>query len=308
MAVNIFFCWSGSLSLAVAEILQEWIPDVLQLVRPFLSTENIRKGALWRLEIGQQLQKAPFGIACMTRENLTAPWVHFEAGAIARDLEESHVAVLLIDISKDDIVSPLNDFQYTVLTDKADVLRLIKTVNSAGPDNHLDEPRLERNFEKHWPDLEARVDAALTQHQTAPAPTKQDPVLQKLDDIHELLRSQVRSAAAVRSGASMPRVWTSPFDRYAVLTTELLMLVELAKSGRRYPALMERIRELATPLAQDPKGIKDEEREVVEEALSLVAASPSASQSPSRSVSASSSPSPAPSVSPSPSPSEPDSE
>jgi hypothetical protein len=44
--------WSGEPSHSVAALLYEWLPRFIQSIDPFLSSEDIRKGARWFTEIG----------------------------------------------------------------------------------------------------------------------------------------------------------------------------------------------------------------------------------------------------------------
>ena len=82
--MKVFISWSGELSLEVAQLLKRWVKCVLQATEPWLSSEDIAKGSLWSNEINEQLVKTSVGIICVTRENATTPWIHFEAGALAK--------------------------------------------------------------------------------------------------------------------------------------------------------------------------------------------------------------------------------
>jgi len=69
---------------------------VIQSVKPFLSSNDIRSGQRWFSEIGKELQNTKFGILCLTPSNKEAPWILFEAGAISKIVDESRVVPLLI--------------------------------------------------------------------------------------------------------------------------------------------------------------------------------------------------------------------
>src|SRR5215472_19191834 len=85
--LRIFISWSGSRSRGTAEALRDWLPDVLNIVDPWLSAADVEKGAKWRQVISGELEKANFAILCLTPENLSSPWLLFEAGALSKRSE-----------------------------------------------------------------------------------------------------------------------------------------------------------------------------------------------------------------------------
>ena len=88
--------------------------NVIQRVEPWLS-EAIEKGARWGAEIARALQETHYGILCMTPENLTAPWILFEAGALSKNVEYGRVCAYLLDVSLVDLPRPLGQFQHASL-------------------------------------------------------------------------------------------------------------------------------------------------------------------------------------------------
>jgi hypothetical protein len=152
--MQVFLSWSGERSKAVAQLLAEWLPQVVQAAEPFMST-TIDKGRRWSVEIAEKLTVAPVGIICITRENLRSSWLLFEAGAIARP-RDGYVCTFLLDVEPADVEPPLGDFQHTT-TQKADVYSLVRTINGVlglRGEKPLSDPVLERVFERNWPELE----------------------------------------------------------------------------------------------------------------------------------------------------------
>jgi TIR domain len=96
-SMKIFIGWSGAKSKLLAKALYDWLPNVLQNVEPYMS-EEIEKGTSWASEIGNEVQNSDFGLCCITRDNLTAPWLHFEAGALSKVVDKSYVVPILFDI------------------------------------------------------------------------------------------------------------------------------------------------------------------------------------------------------------------
>lgn len=89
--MKVFISWSGEKSKAVAHALREFIPDVIQSVKPWMSDADIRAGECWSNAVAKELQESSFGIICLTADNLMAPWILFEAGALAKTISETYV-------------------------------------------------------------------------------------------------------------------------------------------------------------------------------------------------------------------------
>jgi hypothetical protein len=154
--VKIFISWSGSLSRRVAEALRDWLPSVLQTVQPYVSSEDIDKGARWSVDISHELQASGYGIICVTADNVSAPWLNFEAGALSNKFEESRVSPFLFGIGKDKLTGPLKQFQATVY-EYDGTLRLVKSINSVAQ-SRMEQTRVDAAFKKWWPDLQAMLD------------------------------------------------------------------------------------------------------------------------------------------------------
>lgn len=87
---EVFISWSGDVSLRVAKALRGWLPKVLQGVTPWMSTD-ISAGERWNDILHGKLLASNVGVLCLTKENLKAPWLLFEAGALAKHLTEGRV-------------------------------------------------------------------------------------------------------------------------------------------------------------------------------------------------------------------------
>jgi hypothetical protein len=166
--MNIFVSWSGERSKAVAECLRSWIQDVIHAVHPWISTEDIDPGIRWNAEVADELQASQFGIICLTRENLAAPWILFESGALAKTLQNTLVCPYLIDLEVGELTGPLAQFQ-AAKADKSGTLSLLRSINMRLGDQMLAEDRLRRVFERWWPDLE------LVLNGLPPAPQAESP-------------------------------------------------------------------------------------------------------------------------------------
>lgn len=189
MPTKVFISWSGDLSKRFAEALRTWLPSVLQHVEPYFSPDDIEKGTKWDKEISQKLEETQVGIICLTRENIERPWILFEAGALSKNIEQSNVCPILLDLGKTDITGPLTRFQATELNQK-DFKRLVRTINKASKDSPLDPGILDNVFDKWWPDLSRRVEEIRSRSSkdlTDGGPFRNDREL--LEEVLELVRA-----------------------------------------------------------------------------------------------------------------------
>jgi hypothetical protein len=153
--MKVFICWSEDRSKAVAETLSGWLKGVIQELKPFLSTQDIRSGKRWMSEIAGELAETKFGVLCLTAENLGSPWLHFEAGALSKTIDDkTFVSPYLIGgLTAAEVPDPLGQFQSNP-ANKEGTRKLIQTINSALSDRKLEKEVLNVQFEKYWPDLE----------------------------------------------------------------------------------------------------------------------------------------------------------
>ncbi len=161
--MKVFISWSGELSRRLGEVLRRWLPGTLQFVKPYFTPADIEKGARWNTEIAQQLAESSIGIFCLTPDNLQSSWLMFEAGALSKQVGQSHVCPILFDVDNADLKGPLIHFQTTVFG-RDDMLRLAHTVNSCAGENRLEKDVLESAFDTWWPKLDSRVTAILDEH------------------------------------------------------------------------------------------------------------------------------------------------
>jgi hypothetical protein len=152
-AMKVFLSWSGDRGRRIAEALRSWLPDVLQTVIPWVSSEDIDPGLRWSSEIATQLQNTRFGIICVTPESLKAPWLMFESGALAKTVASTYVCPYLFGLAPTTLREPLAQFD-AVKADEQGTLKLVRSLNRAlGQERQLSDDRIRRYFDKWWPDL-----------------------------------------------------------------------------------------------------------------------------------------------------------
>jgi hypothetical protein len=155
--MRVFISWSGDRSRAVADVLRRWFPSVLQAVRPYFSPDDVAKGSRWPSEIAKELEASRIGLLVITPENQEAPWLLFEAGALAKNLDRSKVCpVLFGGMEPTDVKGPLVQFQAAQFS-KDEMKRVVKMMNAELAEATLLPDVLDGVFEMWWPRLEEQV-------------------------------------------------------------------------------------------------------------------------------------------------------
>lgn len=188
--MKVFVSWSGELSCQIAEVLKKWIPCIIQSVEVFFSPEDIEKGDNWDKTISNELSKCNYGIICLTSDNTTAPWINFEAGAIAKSLD-SKITALMVNIKPSDIKGPLSRYQATKF-EKNDFFQLITAINKA-LETPLDSEILRNTFDTMWIALEQEANSVIERYSSNELiqdETKELPENEPLEEILQLLRTQ----------------------------------------------------------------------------------------------------------------------
>jgi hypothetical protein len=181
-------------------MLSTWIGDVLQGAETWISTDDIDKGSLWFGDISTQLAGTSVGILCLTPENVTAPWVLFEAGALSKGLPKGRVCPLLVNLGHTDLKPPLSQFNGTLPT-KEDMLKLILTINSQNDDKTIAVDKVQKAFNLWWDEFDSKFAAILKGYK----PVKKEhrrPTEDVLEEILEISRSLQK--ASQQSSAMNP--------------------------------------------------------------------------------------------------------
>ncbi|MFG3021432.1 TIR domain-containing protein [Streptomyces sp. NPDC048254] len=197
--MKIFLSWSGSPSRRCAERLASWLRYFSDEIEPFVSSESIRKGARGLDEIKKQLDESSFGIACVTRANIDAPWITFESGALSKEVDErkGQLVPFLLEGSHDDLEaasSPLRQFQSTRAQDEEDVLNMVRTINTVlreSANRPPDNTRVDSLFRKVWPELRDALAAIDLTAGAAEQATPRRSTEEILEDLTSLVREQI---------------------------------------------------------------------------------------------------------------------
>jgi hypothetical protein len=160
--MKVFICWSGDRGLKFASACRDWIVRVVgDQLTPALSVD-IEKGGLWFDDLTEALREARAGIVCLTPEGTASPWIHFEAGILAKALEVDRAAgrqaspplrifPFLFGVDGMALKGPLAAFQATSATDRDDGWRLIESILAVIPESDRPERKeVNRRFKAQW--------------------------------------------------------------------------------------------------------------------------------------------------------------
>jgi hypothetical protein len=241
--MKVFVSWSGSQSKQIAFALRTWLPNVLQEVKPFVSSKDIAAGARWQEEIAGELEDTSFGLICVTRENQTSPWLNFEAGALAKSVGSSRVIPLAIDLTPTDIKNPLGQFQAKLLSE-GDLGEVLASMNEFC-DPQIPDERLQNAVEKWWPDLHEKLKEFEEQRQSETALAPSPPPRSDRELLEEVLtavrgfsRSSGKSTGPLSLETMVARVHaTADQDEKAEIVKPQLLkrIAELREEGETTP-------------------------------------------------------------------------
>lgn len=203
--MRVFVSWSKSASKTVAEVFADWLPRVIQECEPFISSDT-EKGDVWFDAIERNLAEARVGVLFLTPQNQNSAWLNYEAGAL-RTLRHGNMKKLcavFVGMKTADYDGPIKNFQMTNFTDQADMLKLLKAINSAA-DRPLDDRRLEDEFNEKWERLATDTAKAVAAAEsggepTATTPKKTRSADAKLDEVLDMLREMRFGQSFVSSG------------------------------------------------------------------------------------------------------------
>lgn len=159
--MGVLIYWSGARSGHVAQM----VSDALSTTIPGLpirvwesESDAVRKRKRQLVNPASGLGWAPFhgisvGILCVTDANQEDPWLNFDAGTMAKQL---NAVALLIDVRPDDVSSPLKLLDMESL-DKEGLLTVFHRVNNRFERGRRTEQDLKGAFYKLWPSFESKL-------------------------------------------------------------------------------------------------------------------------------------------------------
>ena len=185
---------------------------------------------------------------CLTPENLAAPWILFETGALSKTIESTYVCPYLLGLKPTDIQGPLAQFQATK-ADPTDTLDLVKSINAAQGETALPAKNIEAGFNKWWPELEKEL-REISKQSATPPDRKKRTEMDVLEEVLDIVRQLRRDAAQVT-------LRFAPGSGKSVVFSELL--AEHLKERQPEPEAEAAVVKEALRIFGKPKSNKDEE-------------------------------------------------
>jgi EAL domain-containing protein (putative c-di-GMP-specific phosphodiesterase class I) len=192
--MKVFISWSGERSRYIAETLRVWLPRVIQAIKPWMSDVDIPAGARWQTDVALELDAADFGIICVTPENMSKPWLMFEAGALSKSMKASRVCPLVYSMDVGELGGPIAQFQANKL-DEDGIFQVLKAINAAVPENRLELSHLKDQFDLLWARLHQRLEAI---------PPYTDPALVKPEELKFSFADEESLLEFLRKGQKLP--------------------------------------------------------------------------------------------------------
>lgn len=284
--MKIFLSWSGDISHNVSIVFRDWLPSVIQSVEPYVSSEDIDKGTRWSTDIAKELEYSSYGILCITRENIFAPWINFEAGALSKAFEKSNVTPFLFDLKRSDIKEgPLLQFQSTIFT-KSDVYKLIVGINNALGDYALPLERIKKVYEVWWPELNKKLSTIQNSESIGDGESDSNSVYDKNDILEELLELARTQLRLLKS----PEKLLPPYHFYHIINrkykelrlktdwfkdlnrafTKLNNLTEEAVKNNNETVPLKNIEEIIDILRKPLVSVKEQKKEALRRGLDML--------------------------------------
>ena len=156
--MKVFISFSGEQSEKIAKHLQEWLGSVIQNAKPFVS-QSIPGGESWVTRIQDELAATHYGILCVTRANMSSPWLHYEAGALAKETAGKACPLLFGELSPTELEGPLVYLQCKQYS-RQRMHEVVHEINDELPEP-IPQKRVDKLFGVLWEDLDDSIQEAL---------------------------------------------------------------------------------------------------------------------------------------------------
>jgi hypothetical protein len=156
--VHIFISWSGEATRPLSQAFKLFFERVLAgHATVWTSSSDLVAGDRFNESIAGNLIKADVGVLLITRQNMRAPWILFESGALAHKEINRGAIPILVDLERSELESPLSQFQNIQGADLSGMKVILETLSTK---TNLSPDALEALLERFWPNLESALSDA----------------------------------------------------------------------------------------------------------------------------------------------------
>lgn len=225
--LKIFVSWSGKVSKDIAIAVKSWLESTPVRISVFMSEESLQSGVDSIATIREELSETYFGLVVLTPDNLKAEWIHFEAGALSKDIGRSRLVPLLFGLTFDQLPKTLNGF-HARRFDRDSMLKLLLDINKFAP-TKASEAAIKRNFSDSWPRLSRRVTKIVASVQRSTGATK------KIEECPEVAEARRETEGFAARQLRRLILENEPCD-LDLAAMNLEELADLARSTTGFPA------------------------------------------------------------------------
>ena len=173
-------------------------------------------------------------LICLTPENIAAPWIHFEAGALSTALN-ARISAVMLGVNSSDLKGPLTRYQSTVF-EREDFFQLFQSINDAS-ETPLKQEILTNAFDNAWKKLEVEFNSIIKQYVASNTVPTEDDSSSDSDAIQEILRLLRKLV----NDKSEPPTQTSGVPRSSLKMYKINIILGKASAEDVYPLLRQHV-------------------------------------------------------------------
>ncbi len=163
-----------------------------------------------------------FGLISITPENVAAPWILFEAGALSEVLNSARVVPLLFGFGKAELSFPLAQF-HAIEANRDGFFSLASTINKSLPQGQLEATLLNNIFNDLWPNMEISLKSVGDTPKNAPKRSHRSD-REVLEDVLEGVRTLQRNTVHTAGEPQTAQFFSNDWEDYYIRGVNLANL------------------------------------------------------------------------------------